>query len=64
VAVAAFLNKQIHFLDIAKLIANALDNLPAQPVSSLAQLIDVDTTARHFAEAIITKNNTRLIATA
>jgi 1-deoxy-D-xylulose-5-phosphate reductoisomerase len=64
VAVAAFLNKQIHFLDIAKLIANALDHLPAQPVSSLAQLIDVDTTARRFAEESISKNNMRLIATA
>jgi 1-deoxy-D-xylulose-5-phosphate reductoisomerase len=64
VAVAAFLSKQIHFLDIPKLIANALDNISAEPVSSLAQLIEVDTTARHFAEANISKNNTRLIATA
>jgi 1-deoxy-D-xylulose-5-phosphate reductoisomerase len=64
VAVAAFLNKQIHFLGIAKLIANALDHLPVQPVSSLVQLIDVDTTARRFAEESISKNNMRLIATA
>lgn len=64
VAVAAFLNKQIHFLDIAKLIAIALDNLAVQPVSSLEQLIDVDAIARQFAEANVSKNNTRLIATA
>lgn len=64
VAVAAFLNKKIHFLDIAKLIASALDHLPVQPVSSLAQLVDVDTTARRFAEESILKNNMRLIATA
>ena len=62
VAVAAFLNKQIHFLDIAKLIANALDNIPAEPVLSLEQLIEVDASARRFAEANISKNKTRLIA--
>ena len=63
-AVAAFLNKQIHFLDIPKLIANALDSIPAQPVSSLAQLIEVDAEARRFAQADIDKNNTRLAASA
>ena len=62
VAVAAFLNKQIHFLDIAKLIANALDNIPAEPVLSLEQLIEVDASARRFAEANISKNKTRLMA--
>jgi 1-deoxy-D-xylulose-5-phosphate reductoisomerase len=64
VAVAAFLNKQIHFLDIAKLIANALEHIAAEPVSSLAQLIEVDATARRFAEADISKNNARFIAIA
>jgi 1-deoxy-D-xylulose-5-phosphate reductoisomerase len=64
VAVAAFLNHQIHFLDIAKLIANALNHIPAEPVSSLEQLIEVDERARRFAEADITKNSTRLTATA
>ncbi len=64
VAVAAFLNKQIHFLDIPKLIANALNYIPAEPVSSLAQLIEVDATARHFAEAKISKNNMIQVAIA
>lgn len=64
VAVAAFLSKEIHFLDIPKLIANALDHIPAEPVSSLAQLIEVDAVARRFAEANTLKNNARLIATA
>jgi 1-deoxy-D-xylulose-5-phosphate reductoisomerase len=64
VAVAAFLNKQVHFLDIPKLIANSLEHISAEPVSSLAQLIEVDATARRFAEVAISKNNARLIATA
>ncbi len=64
VAVAAFLNKQIHFLDIAKLIANALEHLPAEPVSSLAQLIDVDSTARRFAETNISKSKTMRVVIA
>jgi 1-deoxy-D-xylulose-5-phosphate reductoisomerase len=64
VAVAAFLSKQIHFLDIPKLIANALDNMSAEPVSSLAQLIEVDTAARCFAETNISKNSARHIASA
>jgi 1-deoxy-D-xylulose-5-phosphate reductoisomerase len=64
VAVAAFLNKQIHFLDISKLIANALDYLPAEPVSSLAQLIEVDVSARRFAETNISKSKIRVVASA
>ncbi len=64
VAVAAFLNKQIHFLDIAKLITNALDKLPTEPVSSLEQLVETDTQARRFAEAEISKTYIRLAATA
>lgn len=64
VVVAAFLNKQIHFLDIAKLIANALNHVPAEPVSSLVQLIEVDAAARRFAEANITKNRAKLVEVA
>ena len=64
VAVAAFLNKQIHFLDIPKLIAAALDHMPVESVSSLAQLIEVDASARRYAEAKISKNSVRLVATA
>jgi 1-deoxy-D-xylulose-5-phosphate reductoisomerase len=49
VAVAAFLNKQIHFLDIASLISTALDEIPISPVLSLEQLIAMDEHARNFA---------------
>ena len=64
VAVAAFLNKQIHFLDIAKMIATALDQIPAEPVQSLEQLIAIDERARRFAEDAISKNSARLAANA
>ncbi|MEQ1599130.1 MAG: 1-deoxy-D-xylulose-5-phosphate reductoisomerase [Methylotenera sp.] len=50
VAVAAFLNHQIHFLDIATLIAKALDSIQSAPVTSLEQLIAVDNEARNFAQ--------------
>jgi 1-deoxy-D-xylulose-5-phosphate reductoisomerase len=50
VAVAAFLNKQIHFLDIAKLIENSLSQIPIQAVESLEQLLEVDAHARAFAQ--------------
>jgi len=50
VAVAAFLNKQIHFLDIAKLIEKSLSQIPIQAVESLEQLLEVDAHARAFAQ--------------
>ncbi len=55
VAVAAFLNNEIHFLDIAKLIATALDSIQSAPVTSLEQLIAVDNEARSFAQTHICK---------
>ena len=61
VAVAAFLNKQIHFLDIPKMIANALNSIPTEPVVSLEQLIEVDKSARRFAEANSLINSSNLV---
>ena len=55
VAVSAFLNKKIHFLEIPKLIANGLEHIAATPVLSLEHLIDIDGQARRFAEATILK---------
>ena len=49
-AVAAFLNKQIRFLDISVLIAKALNSIKATPVTSLEQLIATDAEARSFAQ--------------
>jgi 1-deoxy-D-xylulose-5-phosphate reductoisomerase len=59
VAVAAFLNKQIHFLDIANMISKALDSIKSTSVTSLEQLIEVDSEARRFALDSIMKNSTR-----
>jgi 1-deoxy-D-xylulose-5-phosphate reductoisomerase len=63
-AVAAFLNKQIQFLDIPRLIAKALDSVEITPVSSLEQLIAVDETARNFARANIVNTDTKRVMTA
>ena len=52
-AVAAFLNKQIRFLDISILIAKALNSIKASPVTSLEQLIATDAEARSFAQACL-----------
>jgi 1-deoxy-D-xylulose-5-phosphate reductoisomerase len=63
-AVAAFLKKQIQFLDIPRLIAKALDSVEITPVSSLEQLIAVDETARNFARANIVNTDTKRVMTA
>ena len=52
-AVAAFLNKQIRFLDISILIAKALNSIKVAPVTSLEQLIATDAEARSFAQACL-----------
>ena len=46
VAVAAFLDRRIAFLDIPALIERALDRLPPAPLTSIAQCVDVDAEAR------------------
>lgn len=56
VAVAAFLNNEIHFLNIPVLIESALATIQSEPVSSLAQLLDIDNEARHFAQSRISKS--------
>ena len=64
VAVAAFLSKQIHFLDIPALITKALDTIKITPVTSLEQLITVDAEARRFAYASLAKTGERQALTA
>ncbi len=64
IAVAAFLNKQIHFLDISSLIAKALDTIKSTPVISLEQLIEVDAEARRFAQTSLGITSTRQALTA
>ncbi|MBI3222366.1 MAG: 1-deoxy-D-xylulose-5-phosphate reductoisomerase, partial [Nitrosomonadales bacterium] len=50
VAVDAFLNRQIPFLDIPRVIAAVLDVLPVRPVNSLDDVIAADEQARRVAQ--------------
>lgn len=52
VAVAAFLEQRIGFTTIADIIARALDQLPSEPLESLAQVLDADTRARALAQQL------------
>ena len=64
VAVAAFLNKQCYFLDIAQLIQTALEAIQIAPVRSIEQLIAVDNEARSFAQASLLKSTMKRVLTA
>ena len=64
VAVAAFLNKQCHFLQISQLIQTALEAIKIAPVSSIEQLIAVDNEARIFAQASLLKMHPKRLAIA
>jgi 1-deoxy-D-xylulose-5-phosphate reductoisomerase len=61
VAVAAFLNKKIHFLDISVLVAKVLNKIKITPVISVEQLIAADAEARHFARACLVKSNAKQV---
>ncbi len=52
-AVAAFLDGEVAFLDIARVVGAVLDTLPAEPVTSLEQVLAVDTAARAEARELI-----------
>ncbi len=53
IAVDAFLNKRIAFLDIAKIIDAVLNQLPVLPVHSLDDVLDADASARLAASVSI-----------
>lgn len=55
IAVSAFLSKQIRFMDIPNLIADAMTAITNQPVERLEQLFEVDHQARSFAHRWILK---------
>ena len=48
IAVHAFLEGEIGFLDIARLIERALDELPARPVRHFSDLYTADSEAREL----------------
>ncbi len=53
VAVDAFLQRQIKFTDIAKLIEKVLHDLPANEASSLEQILADDAAARVLASELV-----------
>jgi len=55
VAVAAFLDKQISFLDIPRVIASALDTLPVSAVTCLDDVLNADIETRQVALEIMSK---------
>ena len=55
VAVAAFLDKQISFLDIPRVIASALDAMPVNAVTCLDDVLNADIETRQLALEIISK---------
>jgi 1-deoxy-D-xylulose-5-phosphate reductoisomerase len=64
IAVAAFLEKRVHFLDIPVLIERALNAIPSTTVSSLEQLIEVDAEARVFVKTCLEKSQTNAVLSA
>ena len=49
VAVAAFLGRRIRFLDIARVVETALSVVPNRPISTIADVLEIDTFARRVA---------------
>ena len=52
-AVAAFLSRKIGFLKIGELVAAALDNLPAEPLTGYDDVVRADRAARDFVKSQI-----------
>jgi 1-deoxy-D-xylulose-5-phosphate reductoisomerase len=55
VAVAAFLREDIHYLDIPRLIDQALQKLPVEKVTSIDQLLEIDAQARACVQDALAK---------
>jgi len=53
VAVAAFLERRIGFLDIARAVERTLDALPARPVASIEDVVATDLEAREVAGGFV-----------
>ena len=53
VAVAAFLDRAIGFLDIARLVEDAMDRSTASAPRSIAEVIDIDSAARTIANSLM-----------
>ncbi|MED5510845.1 MAG: 1-deoxy-D-xylulose-5-phosphate reductoisomerase [Pseudomonadota bacterium] len=53
IAVAAFLERQIRFTDIARIIEQVLSKLPVKPADSLAQILADDAASRALARELV-----------
>ena len=53
VAVASFLDEQIGFLDITRIVEETLDRVPAQPIASFDDFEQLDTEARRVAQTLV-----------
>jgi 1-deoxy-D-xylulose-5-phosphate reductoisomerase len=53
IAVAAFLGREIGFLDIARIVEKAIDQAPKAPLNSLDDVFELDLSAREIAKALI-----------
>ncbi len=57
IAVQAFLDRKIGFLEIATLVEETLNAIPMRPLTSLDDVADMDSQARHYAQAAVKKRN-------
>jgi 1-deoxy-D-xylulose-5-phosphate reductoisomerase len=55
VAVDAFLNSALGFMQIEAVIAHALEKIPVQPVDTLEAIFEIDTEARQVAQSYISQ---------
>lgn len=53
IAVSAFLNKKIRFVEIAEIVADSIQSFKAEPADSIEKLIQTDAHAREIATELI-----------
>jgi 1-deoxy-D-xylulose-5-phosphate reductoisomerase len=56
VAVAAFLERSLSFLDIAEICAEALARLPARPITTLDDALEADAQGRALARELLAQH--------
>jgi len=57
VAVDAFLNNKIGFLDISRIIETTLNEVPSQNLDTLASVVENDQLSRQLALSLISKSD-------
>jgi 1-deoxy-D-xylulose-5-phosphate reductoisomerase len=59
IAVQAFIDGKLGFIDIANIIEYALSEIPSQPVDTLKTILDVDTLTRDVSQAYISRQSSK-----